>query len=315
MKVGVYPDLPMADYLRVPAMSASVLKATVDECPRAGWFSSYLNPNREQDDSAPKDVGSIAHEILLEGSESCCTVIDPQDYPGKRGGVPEGWKNEAIRAARDDARASGKIPVLSTEMPRIRAIAASGFSFIESLRETEPRIWRAFQTDGGSSEVTMIWREGATLARLRADRIANDCKLIVDAKITGRSAEPGAWGRSQLLNFGYHVSAAWYRRGIRALCDVECDYVFLVIEDEPPHLCSLVGVDPAWLALGDSKITAGLRIWEKCERDGVWPAYPTRICYPELPPWADAAWQERQASDGFGIPYDVSKLFQKSEAA
>jgi hypothetical protein len=46
-----------------------------------------------------------------------------------------------------------------------------------------------------------------------------------------------------------------------------------------------------------------------------WPAYPSRACYPELPQWADADWTEKQTDNPFGIPYDVSKLFRKTEAA
>lgn len=316
MKPGIYPGLPMAEYLGLPAMSASVLRETVDRCPAAGWFTSWLNPARARDDTAATDAGSIAHEILLEGSESCCDVIDPNEHPTeKTGAIPTGWTNKSIRRARDDARAAGKIPVLLADMARIRSMVEAARSFIDTLRDTEPRIWDAFQPAGGASEVTLVWQEGETLARMRPDRLSNDAKLIVDAKITGRSAEPGAWGRSQLFGLGYHVSASWYRRGVRALCDVDCDYVFLVIEDEPPYLCSLVGVDPAWLSLGDSVITIGLRIWEKCARDGHWPAYPSRVCYPELPAWADAAWNERQASDGFGIPYDIDKLFERKKEA
>lgn len=311
---GVYPGLPMAEYLALPALSASVLRETVDRCPGAGWFTSWLNPARERDDTAASDAGSIAHEILLEGSEDCCTVIDPNLYPGKRGGIPDGWTNDAIREARDAARAAGKIPVLAGGMSEIRAMVASARRFIDSLRETEPAIWAAFQPDGGTSEVTVLWQEGASLARMRPDRLSRDAKLIIDPKFTARSAEPGAWGRSQLLGMGYHLSAAWYRRGIRAIFDVDCDYVFLVVETCPPYLCSLVGLLPAWLELGDSSVSTALRIWQNCERTGAWPAYPSRACYPELPGWAAAAWEDRQASDSFGIPYDVSKLFQKSTA-
>jgi len=312
---GVHPGLPMAEYLELPAMSASVLRETVERCPAAGWFTSWLNPARTRTDTAATDAGSIAHEILLEGSEACCRVVDPNDHPAKTtGAIPDGWTNQSIRRARDEIREAGKIPVLKSDMATIRAMVDSARLFIDGLRETEPRAWEAFQPTGGSSEVAMLWQEGATLGRMRADRLANDCRLIVDVKTTARSAEPDAWGRSQLLGLGYHISAAWYRRGIRALCDVDCDYVFLVIETEAPHLCSLVGVDPAWLALGDAKVTTALRLWEQCARAGHWPAYPSRICYPELPAWADAQWQEREAAGNVGIPYDVSKLFQKSAA-
>jgi hypothetical protein len=316
MTPGTYPSLTMGEYLALPAVSASIIRAMVDRCPAAARHESWLNPGRERDTSDAMDAGSIAHEILLEGSDDCCAVIDPNDHPAKTtGAIPEGWTNASIRAARDSARAAGKIPVLPKDMAEICAMVDAAHGYIETLRESEPAIWRAFQPDGGESEVTMVWQDGETPCRLRTDRVSTDRRIVVDAKFTATSAEPDSWGRSQLMRMGYFVSAAFYRRGIRALHGVDASYYFLVIESVPPYLCSLIGVDPAWLALGDSKVSYGLRSWQACMRADRWPAYPARACYPELPQWADADWMEKQTDNPFGIPYDVSKLFRKTEAA
>jgi len=115
---------------------------------------------------------------------------------------------------------------------------------------------------------------------------------------------------------GYRISASFYRRGARALFNVTPAYVFLVVQQEPPHLCSLVGMDPANLAFGDEQVEQGLREWRRCVAADHWPAYPTRVCYPEVPAWEVARWQERMGiTDEQGIPYDISKLFPRKEAA
>ena len=124
----------------------------------------------------------------------------------------------------------------------------------------------------------------------------------MDVKTTARSAEPDSWGRTQMVGMGYYVSAAWYRRGVEALCNVSPAYVFLVIEAEPPYLCSLVGVDPAVCELGAQKITHGMNAWAACQRSGKWPAYPNRVAYPEIPAWESARWEERQAQDFLDAP-------------
>lgn len=313
---GVYPGLPMAEYLKINAASASILHTLVSQCPAAAWFDSPLNPNPADDSNDASDFGSIAHEILLEGSQECVEIIDPQDYPSKNGNIPDGWKNVAIRAARDDARAAGKIPVLTTDIVTINGMVDSAHAFIESVRESEPAIWAAFQPDGGDSELTCIWEDGGTLCRMRPDRISKERDVIIDPKFSKRSAEPDSWGRTQLSAMGYRVSAAFYRRGCETLFGVSPAYVFLVIEQDPPHLCSLVGVDPANLSFGAEQVEHGLRAWRRCLASNAWPAYPTRVCYPELNEWELARWQERQGiTDAQGIPYDVSKLFRKTEAA
>jgi hypothetical protein len=109
---------------------------------------------------------------------------------------------------------------------------------------------------------------------------------------------------------GYYTGAAFYRRGVQALFGVCPDYVFLVVETEPPYLCSLVGVDPVAIDLGTEKIDRGLKEWRKCVARNRWDGYPTQITYPELPAWEVAAWAERLGGEP-GIPYDIAKLFRK----
>lgn len=313
---GVYPDIPMEEYLALSAASASLIKIINEQCPRAAWHVSHLNPNRMRETSDTMDAGTIAHSILLEGSAGKVEIIDPNDYPAKTSGnIPVGWGNNAIRAARDDARAAGKIPVLVDDIATINDMVDSAHEYIESVRETEPAIWAAFQPDGGDSELTCLWDDHGTLCRMRPDRISKDRRLIVDPKFTKRAAEPDSWGRTQLTPMGYRISAAMYRRGCGVLFDTSPDYVFLVVEQEPPHLCSLVGVDPPGFALGGEQVEAGLREWARCVASGKFPAYPTRVCYPELMPWEQARWQEKQGIGPDGIPYDISKLFEKRETA
>ena len=287
----------MEAYLAAEAASASILKRVVGECPRAAWFESWLNPARVVDaGKKASDAGSIAHSILLEGSADIVAVIDPMDHPAeKTGAIPAGWTNKSIKTARDAAKAAGKIPVLLDDMKSIENMVDSAWSYLESVKDDEPAIWELFQEGKGQSELTMCWQDGPTLCRMRSDRISLDRKLIVDVKTTQRSAEPGSWGRTQLTGMGYYTSAAFYRRGVEALCQVSPDYVFLVIEQEPPYLCSLVGMDPKAFEIGGQKIETALAIWAQCVKSNRWPAYPTRVCYPELPAWEELRWLDEQA--------------------
>jgi hypothetical protein len=304
---GVYPGRPMAEYLAAPALSASLLQTAIEECPRAAWFKSWLNPKAPaRDSNGAQDSGTIAHGILLEGSTANVEVIDPNLYPTKTtGNIPDGWTNKDIRAARDAAIAAGKTPVLVPQMVVIRAMVEAAWAFIESIRETEPEIYKLFQPNGGDSELTVLWDEDGTLCRMRPDRINAARTLVADYKTTLRSAEPAAWGRTQMVGMGYYTSAAFYRRGAEAAFGTRPEYVYLVQEQEAPHLCALVGLDPAAWELGGRKIARGLEVWRECQRRGYWPGYPTRVCYPEIPPWEAARWEagagygeERQAEEG-----------------
>lgn len=308
---NAYHYMPFADYLALPAFSAGVCHRLLSACPKAAWFDSHLNPNRKRVDTNASDAGTIAHAIILEGSMAGVVVIDPEDHPAeKTGNIPDGWTNQSIRSARDVARAAGKTPVLLPAMREIEAMVDSAHDFIDSLMRTEPAIYEAFVSTGGDSEVTGLWDDEGVLCRMRPDRISKDRRLIVDLKTTERSAEPDAFGRT-LGPMGFRISASFYRRGCRELFNTSPDYVFLVIEQNAPYLCSLVGVDPQQLALGDEQVEAGLREWRKCVADDIWPAYANRVCYPEVRAHEVAWWQERQAQHGH--PYDIEHLFERTD--
>lgn len=312
---GIHYSLTMDQYLAMPAVSASLLNTILTRCPQAAWFESWLNPQRIIDSSTKaQNTGTIAHSILLEGNASIVRVIDPADFPtASSGNIPIGWTNKSIQAARDLAIADGKIPVLIGQMANITAMTLAAQNFIASLKDSEPAIWRAFQSGAGDSEATFVWEEDGVLCRIRPDRISKDCRVIIDYKTTETSVEPGSWGRRQMIGAGYYKGAAFYRRGIATICDVQPDYVFLAQEQEPPFLCSLVGMDPEEFLVGGEKIQHALTLWKHCTTTGQWPAYPNRVCYPEMPPWEATQWEAQKVEMSEGIPYDPGKLYGRNE--
>jgi hypothetical protein len=44
---------------------------------------------------------------------------------------------------------------------------------------------------------------------------------------------------------------------------------------------------PQFFHLGKQKVSHGIGLWEHCMSTGKWPAYPQRICYVDMPSWAD----------------------------
>lgn len=295
---GVYYGLSMDEYLSMPAVSQGTLALALDECPRAAWFASHLNPKRVTEVSEKaQDVGSVAHSVLLEGHADNVVVIDPAEHRSKPtkaspdGNIPDGWTNDAIKAARDLVLAEGKIPLLPVDRDRVAAMVAEALEFIDSLRETEPAIWAMFQKDCGKSEVTFVADLDGAVCRCRTDRIAIESPVVVaDYKTSLMSVHPDRWGRKQLPQ--YNFGAALYRRIIKAHVGHDPVYVWLAQMQEPPYLCSLIGSDPAWIAIGDARVEAALKLWRECAKAGKWPGHPNRVCYPEAPQYLVAQAEE-----------------------
>ena len=306
----------MAEYLKSSALSASVLCTLSSECERAAWAASWLNPAHAEeaadDASEASDVGELGHALLLEGNLDRLESIDPADYPGQRGGTPIGWTNNAIRAARDNARAAGRIPVLAPKVGKIKAMVASARAFLDSdeLKRQEPAVWALFQPGGGTSELSCFWDDDGILCRMRPDIINTDRWLIVDVKTTKRAAEPQGWSRAMFSSMGLRLRGSWYgNRGAKRVFGKAATYLMLVVEQQEPYLCSLIGLDPEQLALGNKLADEALAKWRACVESNYWPGYAARIHYPELYPWERATLEDQETFGGY--PLDYAKLTGK----
>lgn len=292
---GIFSDIPFSVYLAdpcpLPSLSSGGAHTILSQSPAHCWADHPRNPKRiPGDESTDMDIGSIAHELFLEGSEARAVVVDPRDYTGSRGGVPKGWTNDAIRAVRDQARAEGKIPILVKDMERVRAMLSVARAYVEASQIAD-----VFKK--GEAEATVIACEGDLWLRARPDWITHDRKFTVHYKTTPGSAEPNGFIRGRLFSLGYDVSIAFYERAIAAACGAPPDSCILLQETKPPYACSLIGLDPTLHDIAERKVDLALRIWADCRKRGQWHAYPSQICFAEPKPWQIAEAEERDLLD------------------
>lgn len=308
LRPGIYEGLSMEEYLAMPAASASTILKIVQRCPRSAWFESWLNPHKPgRTSTAAQSVGTLAHSLLLENSKAKLEVIDPNLYPTKStGNIPDGWTNADIKAARDRALRAGMIPVFPEVAAAVEAMVAEARAYLATVSEHEPAVHDLFLPGGGKSEVTIVWEEDGCLFRMRPDRISAALNLMGDVKTTKMEAEPDAWGRKSLFGMGYYVAAAFYCRGLEHHTGKLSRYVYLAQEQEPPHLCSLIGLDGAARHLGKARADRGIAIWKDCMKTGVWPGYPNRVAYPAPPRYE---LQREEEIESAGHEYAPEKLY------
>ena len=278
--------ISFTDYLADPAPSPSLTRTTIKDLlfrsPRHAFYGhSRLNPDYQAKEAERFDIGTAAHALLLDGKD-IIEIIDAAD-----------WRTKAAKEARDEARAKGKIPLLTAQTKDIFAMVNAANS---ALANSELAIVDLQKE--GDSELTYIWNEGKTWCRIRPDWISKDRTLVLDYKTVGNSANPSDISR-QIISFGYDIQAAFYTRGVREIEGTEPKFIFLFQEIEEPYLCSFIGLPPQFMDMGASKVDYGLFLWRQCLEKNEWPGYPQRICWVEPPTWALAQWE--QISEGIGI--------------
>lgn len=269
---AVVRDLPHDAYLAHAALSASGAKVLVQPGGPARYRHRLDHPEPARDTF---DTGHAAHAAVL-GVGPELVVIDSPD-----------WRTTAAKTARDLARASGKVPILTSTAQQVADMAAA-------LRQ-HPIASRLLHTTAGEPEVSLFWHDAEhdVDRRGRVDFLRRpdaDGRLIVVDYKTSSSADPGEFARSA-ARYGYAQQASWYRDLVVGLgLAKSAPFVFVVQEKDPPYLVSVVQLDEASLHAGESLNRRALTLYRECMDAGTWPGLTEdEVAVVSLPPWALAA--------------------------
>lgn len=253
-------DLPAAEYHAHPARSKSYLWRLYSRTPAHAEYG-------ERETTPAMDVGTAVHTAVLEPHLFEAGVIrGPDDRRGNK------WKD-----AQDEAAAYSKLLLTSGDYDRVRrmADAARRLPIVRQLAE------------GAIREASAFWADPETgvECRARPDIYHPGLQLLADLKTTA-DAGAEAWKRTA-ANFGYHAQEAWYTDGWQQAGGGDVDgFVFVVIENEYPHLAAAYELSPADVAEGRAAMHRALDTYKACTASGVYPGYPAEVQELSLPGWA-----------------------------
>lgn len=261
----------IADPAPEPSLSASAAHTLITQTAIHTYMRHpRLNPGAPREESKVADIGTIAHGLLLEGDESRIVLIEADD-----------WRTKDAKEKRDAAYAEQKIPLLGKQLGPIRKMVEVARSAI-----AHSELASAFTPQAGKAEQTMVWEEKGVWLRSRPDWLTDDRRLIIDLKTTTGSAEPTAWIRTMLGN-GADIQAALGLRGLRTLFNAkDPQFVFIVLEQDPPYGVSFVGLSPQFMEMAESKLNRAIQRWGDCVLTNTWTGYPNRVCWMEPPAFA-----------------------------
>lgn len=276
---GIF-TMPAEEYHARPELSSTGARQVLKECPARYWWDRQY----PKEPSDALDVGSAAHEWLLEG----------ETWPQRHGILPESHdaRTKDGKAQIEAIRESGKRPLKWGDFETIKAM-------VKALH-AHPFAGAAFRN--GKPEQSLFWVDEDSGLRLRArlDWLPNNGTIFADYKTT-RSAEPGAIQKA-MYEYGYHQQAEWYLSGIQAL-DIckQPSFLFVFQEKEPPFVVTCV--QPHADALGWAKIMnrKARHVVAECIRTGHWPGYADDIITLDLPGWASKQLTEKSEAGLFEV--------------
>ena len=265
MKPGCYSclDLTNTAYHASVGISNSGLKLIGEKTP-AHYFAAYRDPDRVRETTRPQMIGTALHAAALEPAAFASEyIISP--YPDRKAAGYKAWST-----------AQSQIILTPGEAKNVAGMRASlqGHSRVRRLLSAP-----------GHFEYSMyaIDPETGQLCKVRFDRLllngwAVDLKKCQDASPAG--------AEKAIANYGYYHQHAFYADVYEWATGASLEgFVFVFVEEDPPHAIGIYVVDPEDVARGRAQYRAALDVYAQCLESGHWPAYtetPTQI---SLPHW------------------------------
>ena len=301
LKPGVY-RIPEADYhadpCKTPSASASILKILDTKSARHAWHEHpRLNPAYEPKVATKFDLGSAGHALVL-GDETDFEVIQET-----------GYRTNAAKEARDNARANGLIPILQDQWDATRRMADAVFPQLEAHELGN-------FLKGTTSTVTLVWEEDGVLCRALLDWHYDDepetALIWGDFKTTSDGANPRGVSR-RLIGTGADIQASHYRSGLAAHygANRKRRFVFLMAETTPPYAVSVVEFSAGAMILADHKRARAMRRWKQCLAENRWPGYSSKVVEIEPTGWAESDENARDVEEG-AIKADGRNLLKEA---
>lgn len=251
-----------------PWLSQSIAHRMLDQTCLHAWTYHPLLGGVHRKATKAMDAGQILHTLLL-GKGKQLDIVDAKD-----------WRTKAAQEARDNAVASGFVPVLRHEHD----------SVMDSLATIQANLAAAGIRLDGLKEVCVEWDEvgesGPVLCRAMMDNVFLDDGLIIDVKKC-ESAHPRGSGR-HMVEYGYDIQHAAYTSAIEHLRPEligRARMEFAFIELVPPYAVLPARPNGIMRRLGEMKWKRAIKMWERCLITKVFPGYPTKTVDLEPMPW------------------------------
>lgn len=286
-------NMPNEIYHKMPALSNSGLK-TLLSCP-IKYYYKYLSGEYEPKEKPYFKIGKAAHKYILEGREEFEKEYWHNPYSELK-------KDELINLLKtfgyDDSIKKYLVSDLMQLViekagitPKQTHLTSSELNQIVSMARSinaDTKCKNAL-SQKGESELSIFWQDDKTgvWLKCRPDFLPYDCKDVPDYK-TADNANPETFFNT-FIKYGYHIQAAMYRMGIKAVCNTDVEnFFFIVQEKEAPFVTQIYNpVTDHIITWGEKAIYAGINKYLECKESNIWDGYSDKIIEMHLEPSPD----------------------------
>jgi len=267
---GLHFDIPFGQYLSWDAVNQSACKP-MDITP--AHYVAYLTKN---ENTPALRVGSLTDTLVFEPKLFAERFdVTPRSYVNSDGDTKP-WRGNAnvCKEWVAESAVSGKTILTPKEHDEAVRLSQAVFKHRaggELLAK-------------GQAQISMVWVDEVTgvLCKGRLDWLTDEA--IVDLKTTIDASEDGF--PSQINKYRYHVQAAFYKDGYKAITGLDRPFIIIAAEKGSPWGVHVVEVQPPSLETGRSMYRRALSKFRECQDTNNWHGYSQFVEPIDIPLWA-----------------------------
>lgn len=247
-------------------LSPSIAKILLARSPYHAWHAHSKGGAHQDDPTDAKRRGKLLDRLLF-GQGPDIVIVEADD-----------WRTKAAQAAKREAEAARKIPVLAYKLKPAQ----------EMVERWKDQFFDRGIDLRGESQVSLLWESlGCPCKGILDHQILNDdSATIIDLK-TCEDASLDSCRRS-IVNYGYDIQHAAYVEAVTANYPKlagRIDMLFVFCEAEPPYGVNVVKFAGTMKALGQLKWDQAKSTWADCLRRNHFPSYDALSSLVEASPW------------------------------
>lgn len=271
------PTPALEGFVHSASLSSSMVCAMVEGTEEQAFLSNRrLNPHYQDGKSDEMDLGTIAHEIILLGSNKVYEIA-PVDA----------WRSADAKAIKANIESRGLIALNETTAPRYLGDVAKMkerlHDYLSSHKDYPGLMQEGKGEQSGFAFDGLIWN------RARFDWLDSKYPdLIVDYKTTGVSFEN--WDKNQLWG-GRYMQDPHYRRVFDLISGEKSRFVFVVQQTFAPFDVLVFEIDRSFMDDIEARYDLGRKRFIQCAKTGLWHGRPPFAVHSCPPPWVVSRWE------------------------
>lgn len=274
---GIHYGIPAAEYHAWDALSCGTLLEG-----RMSMRQLRYAMDHPKEETPAMRLGSLTDSAILEPAEFMRSLLPESEWPiNPTTKKPYGSDSQKFKDF--CAENPGRIALGKGEADDILGMIAATQEDSDNAKRVRASLFAPDRVVQASVVFDAKTTAGLVRFKCRPDLISQKLNLVVDLK-TARPLPFHALGDYQ-WKLGMYHRAVMYRRGLAAVGLGGLEWMWTIVDNEPPYDVQIFPPEPAGTIAAEAECDDLLRRYAECVKSGRWPGKNETMQTPPIPQW------------------------------